>query len=118
MLHARCSTGPFKPTAAAACATTSRSPTRTRWHAHCDSPTALTKYIGMRSRRSRSRNTCRCHRSTESRSDGGSMIDVYTWPTPNGHKVHIMLEECGLPYRVHPIDIGAGDQFKPEFLAI
>ena len=46
------------------------------------------------------------------------MIDLYTWPTPNGHKIHIMLEECGLPYRVHPIDIGAGDQFKPEFLKI
>ena len=46
------------------------------------------------------------------------MIDVYSWATPNGHKVHIMLEECGLPYRVHPIDISAGDQFKPEFLAI
>src|SRR3989442_15020007 len=46
------------------------------------------------------------------------MIDLYTWPTPNGHKIHIMLEECGLPYRVHPIDIGAGDQFTPEFLAI
>ena len=46
------------------------------------------------------------------------MIEVYSWATPNGHKVHIMLEECGLPYRVHGIDIGAGDQFKPEFLAI
>lgn len=46
------------------------------------------------------------------------MIEVYSWATPNGHKVHIMLEECGLPYRVHAIDIGAGDQFKPEFLAI
>lgn len=46
------------------------------------------------------------------------MIDVYTWATPNGHKVHIMLEECGLPYTVHAVDIGAGDQFKPEFLAI
>jgi GSH-dependent disulfide-bond oxidoreductase len=46
------------------------------------------------------------------------MIDVYSWPTPNGHKVHIMLEECGLPYKVHPINIGSGDQFKPEFLAI
>ncbi|HXF44663.1 MAG TPA: glutathione S-transferase N-terminal domain-containing protein [Burkholderiaceae bacterium] len=46
------------------------------------------------------------------------MIDLYTWPTPNGHKVHIMLEECGLPYTVHAIDIGAGDQFKPEFLRI
>jgi len=46
------------------------------------------------------------------------MIDVYSTATPNGHKVHIMLEECGLPYRVHYINIGAGDQFKPEFLAI
>jgi len=46
------------------------------------------------------------------------MIDLYSWPTPNGHKVHIMLEECALPYRVHPIDIGAGDQFAAEFLAI
>ncbi len=46
------------------------------------------------------------------------MIDVYSAATPNGHKIHIMLEECGLPYRVHHIDIGAGDQFKPDFLAI
>ena len=46
------------------------------------------------------------------------MIDLYTWRTPNGHKVHIMLEEIGLPYTVHPIDIGAGDQFAPEFLEI
>src|SRR5687768_586627 len=41
------------------------------------------------------------------------MIDLYTWPTPNGHKVHIMLEETGTPYRVIPIDIGAGDQPFP-----
>jgi GSH-dependent disulfide-bond oxidoreductase len=46
------------------------------------------------------------------------MIDVFSWATPNGHKVHIMLEECGLPYRAIPVNIGAGDQFKPEFLAI
>jgi GST-like protein len=46
------------------------------------------------------------------------MIEVYSWPTPNGHKVHIMLEECGLAYRAIPVDIGAGDQFKPDFLAI
>ena len=46
------------------------------------------------------------------------MIKVYSWPTPNGHKVHIMLEECGLPYRAHPVNIGTGDQFKPEFLSI
>jgi len=46
------------------------------------------------------------------------MIDLYTWSTPNGRKVSIMLEEVGLPYRVHPIDIGKGDQFTPEYVAI
>ncbi|WP_428510813.1 glutathione S-transferase N-terminal domain-containing protein [Roseateles sp.] len=46
------------------------------------------------------------------------MIEVYSWPTPNGHKVHIMLEECGLPYRVIPVDIGSGAQFEAAFLAI
>jgi GST-like protein len=46
------------------------------------------------------------------------MIDVWTWPTPNGHKVHITLEELGLPYTVIPVNIGKGDQFRPEFLAI
>jgi len=46
------------------------------------------------------------------------MIDVYSWPTPNGHKVHIMLEECALKYRVHAVNIRTGEQFKPEFLKI
>ncbi|WP_394782116.1 glutathione binding-like protein [Undibacterium sp.] len=46
------------------------------------------------------------------------MIDAYSWPTPNGHKIHIMLEECELPYRAIPINIGTGDQFGPDFLAI
>lgn len=46
------------------------------------------------------------------------MIDLYTWGTPNGQKVSIMLEEIGLPYEVHPIDISKGDQFTPEFIAI
>ena len=46
------------------------------------------------------------------------MIEVYSWATPNGHKVHIMLEECGLPYKAIPVDIGAGEQFTPDFLAI
>jgi GST-like protein len=45
-------------------------------------------------------------------------IDLYSWPTPNGHKIHIMLEECELPYLVHAVDIGAGEQFSPKFLAI
>ena len=46
------------------------------------------------------------------------MIDAYSWATPNGHKIHIMLEETGLEYRVHGINIRSGDQFKPEFLKI
>jgi len=46
------------------------------------------------------------------------MLEIYTWPTPNGHKVHIALEELGLQYKAIPVDIGAGDQFKPEFLKI
>ena len=46
------------------------------------------------------------------------MIDLYTWGTPNGRKVSIMLEECGLPYKVHPVDISKGEQFKPGFLAV
>jgi GSH-dependent disulfide-bond oxidoreductase len=46
------------------------------------------------------------------------MIDLYTWPTPNGHKAAIMLEECGLEYGVHPIDIANGEQFAPDYLAI
>ncbi len=45
-------------------------------------------------------------------------IDLYYWNTPNGWKASIMLEECGLPYTVHPVNIGKGEQFKPEFLAI
>ncbi len=46
------------------------------------------------------------------------MIDLYTWATPNGRKISIMLEETGLPYRVHPVDIGKNEQFTPDFLAI
>mgnify|MGYP001169483024 CR=1 FL=1 len=46
------------------------------------------------------------------------MIDLYYWPTPNGWKVTILLEELGLEYRVIPVDILSGDQFKPEFLKI
>ena len=46
------------------------------------------------------------------------MIDLHYWPTPNGWKVSIMLEECGLPYTLKPVNIGRGEQFRPEFLAI
>jgi GST-like protein len=45
------------------------------------------------------------------------MIDLYYWPTPNGHKITMFLEETGLAYRIVPVDISSGDQFKPEFLA-
>ncbi|MES2183839.1 MAG: glutathione binding-like protein [Pseudomonadota bacterium] len=45
------------------------------------------------------------------------MIDLYYWPTPNGHKIALFLEEAGLPYTIHPVNISAGDQFKPDFLA-
>jgi GST-like protein len=47
-----------------------------------------------------------------------AMLEVWSWPTPNGHKVHIAVEELGLPYKIVPVNIGTGDQFKPEFLAI
>jgi len=46
------------------------------------------------------------------------MLELWSWPTPNGHKVHIALEELGLDYKIIPVNIGAGDQFKPEFLKI
>ena len=46
------------------------------------------------------------------------MIHLYTWPTPNGHKVQIMLEEVGVPYAVHPVDITRGAQFNPDYLAL
>lgn len=46
------------------------------------------------------------------------MISLYTWGTPNGRKISIMLEECALPYRVQPVDITRGDQFSPAFVAI
>lgn len=48
----------------------------------------------------------------------GTMIDLHYWTTPNGHKISIFLEESGLPYEVHPVNIGQGDQFRPEFLRI
>jgi GSH-dependent disulfide-bond oxidoreductase len=46
------------------------------------------------------------------------VIDLYYWPTPNGHKVTLFLEEAGVPYTIIPVNIGAGEQFRPEFLAI
>ncbi|MDU3787597.1 MAG: glutathione S-transferase N-terminal domain-containing protein, partial [Serratia marcescens] len=46
------------------------------------------------------------------------MIDLYYAPTPNGHKITLFLEEVGLPYRIHRVNISAGEQFKPDFLSI
>ena len=46
------------------------------------------------------------------------MIDLYTWSTPNGRKVSVMLEECALEYRTHKVDIGEGDQFREEFVEL
>jgi GST-like protein len=46
------------------------------------------------------------------------MVELYTWGTPNGRKVSVMLEECGIPYNVHRIDIGKGDQFAPAYLEV
>lgn len=55
---------------------------------------------------------------TKDRANFPSMIDLYYWFTPNGHKITIFLEEAGLPYKIIPVNIGAGEQHKPEFLAI
>ncbi len=63
----------------------------------------------------------RCNRRAASARDaprGQKPIELYYWPTPNGWKISIMLEECGLPYVVRPVDISKGEQFAPEFLAI
>jgi GST-like protein len=46
------------------------------------------------------------------------MIELYYWPTPNGHKITMYLEETGMPYEIHPVNIGRGEQFKPDFLKI
>src|SRR4051812_28031140 len=51
-------------------------------------------------------------------SQHSGMIELYSWTTPNGHKIHIMLEETGLPYRVHKINLGAKEQTAPEYLKI
>jgi GST-like protein len=69
-------------------------------------------------KRSRSAHKASAARAPRRRPGPAKPIDLYYWPTPNGYKVSIMLEECGLPYRVIPLNIARGDQFKPEFLAI
>jgi len=54
---------------------------------------------------------------TDQTDGANKMIELYYWPTPNGHKITMFLEEAGLDYTIHPVNISAGDQFKPEFLA-
>jgi GST-like protein len=56
--------------------------------------------------------------SRSSRGEAFTMIDLYYWTTPNGHKITLFLEEAGVPYTIHPVNLGRGGQFKPEFLAI
>jgi GST-like protein len=60
----------------------------------------------------------RASKPTPGKAARAKPIQLYYWPTPNGYKISIMLEECRLPYVVHPVNISAGDQFKPEFLTI
>ena len=60
----------------------------------------------------------RLNQAKDNKTEGLGLIDVYYWPTPNGYKITIMLEECGLPYNIIPVNISKGDQFKPDFLKI
>jgi GST-like protein len=72
-----------------------------------------------RASKSRSKPNSKTTRPARSMAPSGQKpIDLYYWPTPNGYKISIMLEECRLPYNVIPVNISRGDQFKPEFLAI
>src|SRR5437868_10493814 len=59
-----------------------------------------------------------CQQAAPFAKGGAAVIDLHYWPTPNGHKITIFLEEAGLPYNIIPVNIGRGDQFKPDFLAI
>src|ERR1700757_960275 len=75
----------------------------------------MTRTAAKSSRNRRARKA----QSSSTRGGGGEKsIDLYYWPTPNGWKISIMLEECALPYTAHGVDIGAGEQFEPAFLAI
>src|SRR5213078_1896933 len=69
-------------------------------------------------RSSRNRVARKAQSSATRGGSGKKPIDLYYWPTPNGWKITIMLEECGLAYKVVPVNIAKGEQFKPEFLAI
>ena len=77
---------------------------------------AATRPTGTRAARTGSVRTMPA--STRGRINGPRPIELYFWPTPNGWKISIMLEECRLPYVVRPVDISKGEQFAPEFLAI
>ena len=66
----------------------------------------------------KAKKTARTARAAAPKRLSSKPIDLYFWPTPNGWKISIMLEECGLPYNMIPVNISKGDQFKPAFLAI
>src|SRR4029077_1610962 len=72
----------------------------------------------QKSGKGRARSAPAAGRSAPRPARGRRPIDLYYWPTPNGWKITVMLEECALPYAVIPVDISKGDQFKPQFLAI
>ena len=76
-----------------------------------------TRKPAAKARSSSARTRARLTRSTLA-AKATKPIELYYWPTPNGWKISIMLEECALPYTVVPVNISRGDQFKPEFLAI
>src|SRR5262249_46013420 len=77
---------------------------------------AMARRSSKRPARSRARRKIKAARKPKRRQP--APIDLYYWPTPNGWKVSIMLEECGLPYNVVPVNIAIGEQFDPKFLAI
>src|SRR5476649_9719 len=71
-----------------------------------------------KAKKSRAKKAAKAKRATPRAGKQTKPIELYYWPTPNGWKISIMLEECGLPYIVRPVDISKGEQFAPPFLAI
>src|ERR1700704_2912277 len=91
---------------------------KTKKRAKGSAAKAVSKSVKSAAKRTAKRSVKAASRSAAKRVKPAKPIDLHYWPTPNGYKVSIMLEECGLPYRVIPLNIARGDQFKPEFLAI
>jgi GST-like protein len=95
-----------------------RAKTKTKTKPRTRSTAAAKKKAGARSKIAKSRATPRRAAKVAKARPRQRPIELYYWPTPNGWKISIMLEECGLPYVMKPVNIAAGDQFKPEFLKI